>query len=130
MLTVEDCEKIRIAKRDGMSIRAICRTHHHSHYTVTKALENPQLRPYTLTKPTAAPVLGPFMPIIDQILLDEEAEKLLLEAVEGRRLKLGDNHPHTLESINNLIVLYEAWGKPEKAKEWRAKLLQAENTRK
>jgi len=50
------------------------------------------------------------------------AEPLLLEAIEGRRIKLGDTHPHTLESINNLIELYEAWNKPEKAKEWRAKL--------
>jgi hypothetical protein len=24
--------------------------------------------------------------------------------------------------MKNLIDLYEAWGKPEKAKEWRAKL--------
>jgi hypothetical protein len=24
--------------------------------------------------------------------------------------------------MNNLIALYEAWNKPEKAKEWRAKL--------
>jgi len=35
-------------------------------------------------------------------------------------------HPHTLESWNNLIDLYEAWGKPEKAAEWRAKLPQIE----
>ena len=54
----------------------------------------------------------------------EEAEKLLLEAIEGRRLKLGDTHPHTLESLNNLIDLYESWNKPEKAEEWRTKLLQ------
>jgi hypothetical protein len=44
-----------------------------------------------------------------------------------RRLKLGDTHPHTLESLNNLINLYEAWNKPEKADEWRAKLLQIED---
>lgn len=74
MLTVEDYAKIRIAKRDGMSIRAICRTHHHSHHTITKALENPQPRPYTRTEPTIAPVLGPFMPIIEQILLDDRSE--------------------------------------------------------
>ena len=49
-------------------------------------------------------------------------EPLLLKAVEGRRLKLGDEHPHMLESWNNLIELYEASGKPEKAEEWRAKL--------
>jgi len=53
----------------------------------------------------------------------DEAEQLLVEALEGRRLKLGDTHPHTIDSMNNLIDLYEAWNKPEKAKEWRAKLL-------
>jgi len=60
----------------------------------------------------------------------DKAEQLLLEALEGRRLKLGDTHTHTLKSLNNLIELYEAWGKPEKANEWRAKLPQAENIRK
>ena len=39
------------------------------------------------------------------------------EVVEGRLLKLGDTHPHTLESIENLIDLYEAWKKPEKVNE-------------
>ncbi len=57
----------------------------------------------------------------------EEAESLLLEALKGRRLKLGDTHPHTRESLRNLIALYEAWNKPEKAKEWRAKLAQIED---
>jgi hypothetical protein len=55
-----------------------------------------------------------------------EAEKLLLKAIEGRRLKLGDKHPHTIESMNNLIILYEAWNKPEKAEKWRAKLPETE----
>jgi hypothetical protein len=54
--------------------------------------------------------------------LCKDAENLLLGAIEGRRLKLGDMHPHTLESWHNLIELYEAWGKPEEAEEWRAKL--------
>jgi len=53
----------------------------------------------------------------------------LLEAVEGRYSKLGDTHPHTIESLNNVIALYEAWGKPEKAQQWRAKLPRAENIR-
>lgn len=38
-----------------------------------------------------------------------EAEPLLIEALNGRRLKLGDIHPHTLESLDNLIDLYEAF---------------------
>ena len=49
-----------------------------------------------------------------------------LEVIEGRRLILGDTHPHTVKSINNLIELYEAWNEPEKSKEWRAKLMQTE----
>ena len=57
----------------------------------------------------------------------ENAEPLLLEAVKGRRLKLGDTHPHTLQSPNNTINLYEAWNRLEKAKVWRAKLVQIED---
>ena len=56
----------------------------------------------------------------------DEAEPLFIQAFEGRRPKLGDAHPHTVESMNNLIALYEAWSKPEKANEWRAKLPQTE----
>jgi hypothetical protein len=47
---------------------------------------------------------------------------MLLEAAEGGIQKLGQQHPHTKESIDNLIELYEAWNKPEKADNWRAKL--------
>ena len=43
---------------------------------------------------------------------------------EGRRLKLGDTHPHTLDSLNSLIALYEAWNEPEEAEKWRSKLPQ------
>jgi hypothetical protein len=56
----------------------------------------------------------------------EDSESLLVETIEGRRLKLGNNHSHTLELLNNLIELYEAWNKPEKANEWRAKLPKTE----
>jgi len=58
--------------------------------------------------------------------LYEKSEPLLLQAVEGRRLKLGDTHPHTQQSLNHLIDLYETWDKLEKAEEWRAKLPQTE----
>ena len=49
------------------------------------------------------------------------------DAAESGRLKLGDTHSHTKEPLNNLIALYEAWNKPEKANEWRAKLAQIED---
>jgi len=42
------------------------------------------------------------------------------------RLKLSDTHSRTVESSNNRIALYEAWNKPEKANEWRAKRPQTE----
>jgi WD40 repeat protein/serine/threonine protein kinase len=54
-----------------------------------------------------------------------EAEQTLIErqeALEIKRRVLGEEHPDTLESMNNLIELYEALGQPEKAEEWRAKL--------
>jgi len=37
-----------------------------------------------------------------------------------------NTHPHTIESLNNLIALYEAWNKPEKAEKWRATLTKTE----
>ncbi|UCG59466.1 MAG: serine/threonine protein kinase [Phycisphaerales bacterium] len=54
--------------------------------------------------------------------LHEQAEAKLLEAYEGRALRLGPAHPFTLDSLKNLIKLHEAWGKPDEAEKWRAKL--------
>ena len=51
-----------------------------------------------------------------------EAEKLLLESLATRSTKWGARHEWTLDSIRGLISLYEAWGKPEKAREYRARL--------
>jgi hypothetical protein len=50
----------------------------------------------------------------------EDAEPFFLEACQGRRGKLGQNHPDTLELRNQLSQLYESWGKPEEAQKWRA----------
>ncbi len=52
----------------------------------------------------------------------EEAERMLVKVLEGRHRELGEEHEETLESLKELVELYEAWGKPEKAEEWRAKL--------
>jgi hypothetical protein len=41
-----------------------------------------------------------------------------------------DTPPRTFESWNNLIQLYEAWDKPEKAEQWRAELPVEEDTEK
>jgi hypothetical protein len=54
----------------------------------------------------------------------EDAEPLLLEAFHGRETKLGPKHPHAIESLNQLVSLYESWNKAEEATKWRAKLPQ------
>ncbi len=56
----------------------------------------------------------------------DEAERLYLEILPMQRRLLGDEHWMTLRSVNNVIELYESWGKPEKAEQWRAKLPDAE----
>lgn len=56
--------------------------------------------------------------------LYDGVEKKLLEAIKARQFKLGDTHPHTVQSWYNLIDLYGAWGKPDKTEKWRAKLPQ------
>ena len=72
MLTVDDYGAIRRARRDGMSIRQIARTFHHSRYKIRQVLNQSEPLPYTQTRERPAPVLGPFQPIIDQILADDE----------------------------------------------------------
>jgi hypothetical protein len=37
---------------------------------------------------------------------------------------LGEEHPASFHFLDFLTKLYEAWNKPEKAEEWRAKLPQ------
>ncbi len=55
-----------------------------------------------------------------------EAEPMLLAGYEGmkqREARMGpENKPRLTKSIERLVQLYEAWGKPEKAAEWRARL--------
>ncbi len=106
MLTVEDYLKIRTDKRDGMSIRAICSVYHHSHHTITKVLNNPQPQPYTRTMPTAAPVLGPFMHIIDQILLDDQSEPVKQRHKASklyRRLRDEHNYKGSYDQVRRYV---------------------------
>jgi transposase len=72
MLTVEDYGKIRLAHRDGMSIRELAATFHHSRYKIRQILREAQPKAYTRSEPPPAPVLGPFHAIIDGILADDE----------------------------------------------------------
>jgi transposase len=72
MLTVDDYVKIRLAHRDGMSIRQIAATFGHSRRKVSSILDQPQPTPYTRTKPPPAPVLGAFHHAIDAILTADD----------------------------------------------------------
>ncbi len=51
----------------------------------------------------------------------EEAERMLIKALEFSRRVLGEEHSETQACHEDFVKLYEAWGKPEKAEEWRAK---------
>lgn len=72
MLTVDKYARIRQAHRDGMSIRAIARTFHHSRRKVREVLTNPEPKPFTRLGEPPAAKLGGFHPIIQQILADDE----------------------------------------------------------
>ena len=73
MLTVDDYGAIRRARRDGLSIRQIARQFGHSRKTVRHVLKHAEPPPVLWTRTRSAPLLGPVEPIIDQILIDDEA---------------------------------------------------------
>jgi len=70
MLTVDDYGRIRRAHRDGMSIRQMARTFHHSRYKIREILHGDQSEPgkYARRGRQAAPKLGPFHDRILEIL--------------------------------------------------------------
>lgn len=76
MLTVDHYARIRLAHRDGMSIRAIARTFGHSRHKIRQVLAQAEPRPYTRRRDVPAPKLGPFTTLIDQILqADQQAPR-------------------------------------------------------
>jgi len=50
------------------------------------------------------------------------AELLYLQTIEIMQRIYGTESSGTINHLKNLIKLYEAWGKPEKAEQWRARL--------
>ncbi len=52
----------------------------------------------------------------------DDGESALLEAHGILQTARGDEHEQTKRVVGYLAVLYDAWGKPEQAAEWRAKL--------
>jgi transposase len=93
MLTVDDYGQIRRAHRDGMSVRAIARTLHHSRRKVREALARPEPQPYTRQKDPPAPKLGQFHAIIDAILVaDEQAPPKQRHTAQQVYRRLRDEH--------------------------------------
>jgi len=57
-----------------------------------------------------------------------EVERRLIKALEFSRRLLGEEHSETQACREDFVRLYEAWGKSEKAEQWRAKLPRTEGT--
>jgi tetratricopeptide (TPR) repeat protein len=51
-----------------------------------------------------------------------EAESLLLKSHPILQSKLGDRHPRTVDAVERLARLYNAWKQPEKAAQYQAML--------
>ena len=96
MLTVDDYGAIRRAHRDGLSIRAIALTFHHSRYKIREILRQSQPVPDLPTRNRLAPVLGPLHAIIDQILADDEhAPPKQRHTAKQVFRRLGSEHGYT-----------------------------------
>ncbi len=52
----------------------------------------------------------------------EQGEQELLEAYRVLKATRGADNPRTVRAVERLAVLYEAWGKPAKAAQYRALL--------
>ncbi len=96
MLTVAEYGKIRIAHRDGMSIRQIARRFNHSRRKVREVLEESEPRPYTLQQERPAPRLGPYKAWIEQILAqDLQAPRKQQHTAAKLYRRLRDEHGYT-----------------------------------
>ncbi|RMG53269.1 MAG: hypothetical protein D6723_07390 [Acidobacteria bacterium] len=49
-----------------------------------------------------------------------EAEPLLVQSYDEIHTSQGDRDPRTAEALNRLVVLYDAWRKPQRAAQYRA----------
>jgi|SRR5271166_385162 len=96
MLTVDDYGTIRLAHRDGMSIRELATTFHHSRYKIRQILKEAQPRRYTRRDPPPAPILGAFHAVIDAILAaDEDAPPKQRHTAMQVFRRLCDEHDFT-----------------------------------
>lgn len=73
--------------------------------------------------PHTASILGGCLAALGRY---EEAEPLLVDGYSRLLVVLGAAHERTVEAVHRGISLYEAWGRPDKAAEWRTMLERAE----
>ena len=73
MLKVEEYARIRLAHRDGMSIRELARRFHHSRYKIREILQNPEPQPYMRTKSHPPKLTNHFRQQIKEILKEDES---------------------------------------------------------
>jgi len=94
MLTVDDYARIRLAHRDGMSVRALARKFGHSRHTIRKVLGEATPKPYTLSAPRAKRKLTePFQQWIDEILeADKDAPKKQRHTAKRIFVRLREEH--------------------------------------
>jgi serine/threonine protein kinase len=69
-------------------------------------------------RPQAESLLGRCLASLKQF---DQAEPLLLASYNHLRIAPGCTVLQRLQALDRLIQLYEAWGKPQKAAQWRAK---------
>jgi tetratricopeptide (TPR) repeat protein len=87
-----------------------------------------RLRLYESRQPAR---IGWFGLRVDGVYMEDDHEKaefVFKELLAHSRRIFGERHPETQGCMFGLIYVYEAWNKPEKAQEWRAKLSKTEAT--
>ena len=67
-------------------------------------------------------LLGNYGKTLTELQHYQDAETRLLEGHEFVLAGLGPNHWRTINQIESLAILYDAWDKPEQAAKWREKL--------
>jgi transposase len=93
MLTVDHYALIRQLRRDGLTIRQIADQLQHSPKTILKALAHPEPPPVVPSGPRAAPVFGPFRPLVDAILdADADAPRKQRHTASQVFRRLRDEH--------------------------------------
>ena len=72
MVQMDEYARVRRAHRDGMTIRELARTFHHSRRKIKEIIAAAEPTPYVRLNPPAM-VIDPFKPIIDAILVADAA---------------------------------------------------------